>query len=102
MSKGKKPAKVSTEVETKTILYKYTRNVTFKLGIFEHDLASFGVRLIEEIAPEVKGVNNQLELAKNIVSKDEAALAYTSDLIMGRLWKEIRTGLMAHHLQLQY
>lgn len=38
-------AKVSTEVATKTILYKHTRNVNFKLGIFEHDLASFGLRL---------------------------------------------------------
>jgi hypothetical protein len=38
-------AKVSTEVETKTILYKHTRNVNFKLGIFEHDLASFGLKL---------------------------------------------------------
>lgn len=64
-------AKVSTEVETKTILYKHTRNVNFKLGIFEHDLASFGLRLERLEANQEVMIANQEKIIKYLMDGTE-------------------------------
>src|SRR5690606_14112054 len=64
-------AKVSTEVETKTILYKHTRNVNFKLGIFEHDLANFGLKLERIEANQEVMIANQEKIIKYLMDGTE-------------------------------
>lgn len=64
-------AKVSTEVETKTILYKHTRNVNFKLGIFEKDIVGLDIRLERVEANQNLMLENQHKILSHLMDGQE-------------------------------